>query len=52
MIFEAGMYLSYANKRGRVEARELNSVRGSPASCEIDGIEESMGATLTWSTVM
>ena len=34
-------------KRG---AQEQNSVRGrSTSSREIDGIEESMGATLTWS---
>lgn len=41
------MYLSYAGKK---KAQEENSVRGSSASpSEIDGMEESMGATLTWS---
>ena len=44
MIFGGEMYLSYT------EEKEQNSVRGSFASpSEIDGAEESMGATLTWS---
>lgn len=54
MIFGGELYLSYADKKKREggggSTQEENSVRGSFASpSEIDGVEESMGATLTWS---
>lgn len=46
MIFRGKVYLSYVQKIGG--AQEENSVRGSVASSsEIDGMEGSMGATLT-----
>ena len=52
MIFGGNVYLSYAENKGVGWGGvvEENSVRGSFASSyEIDGMEGSMGATLTWS---
>ena len=50
MIFGGNVYLSYAENKGVGGVVEENSVRGSFASSyEIDGMEGSMGATLTWS---